>query len=171
MEKDLNLKISVLLQNFIEESGGTAILTRTDDTNTADPNRNRRLSQKASDLKERKRDIDDYSADMFISIHMNKFGQPQYKGAQVFYSDGSEDSRRLGEEIQTSLRETLDENNHRAAKPGSGIFVLKGNTVPSVLVECGFLSNKEEAELLSDEEYRRRVAWAIYIGAVRFFAE
>ncbi len=171
VEKDLNLKISFMLQKYIEESGGIAVLTRTDDVNTADPNRGRGVSQKSSDLKERKKDIEDYDADMFISIHMNKFGQTQYKGAQVFYSEGSEDSKILGEEMQGALRETLDRENRRSAKTGGNIFVLKGNTIPSVLIECGFLSNKEEAQMLSDEKYQRRTAWAIYVGMVRYFSK
>ncbi len=169
LEKDLNLKIAYFLQAYIEEGGGTAILTRTDDSNTANPDRDKNISQKKSDLKERKKDIEDYKADIFLSIHMNKFPQSKYKGAQVFYTAKSEESKKLGELIQKSIKDTIKDDNNRKAKATNDIFVLKNNKTPSALIECGFLSNPEETKLLSDEEYRRRMAWGIYIGIVRYF--
>lgn len=172
VEKEINLKISKILQGYIEESGGVAILTRTEDSNTADPQRAKGISQKMSDLKERKKDIEDFDADIFISVHMNKFQQSQYKGAQVFYTDDeSGESKRLGETIQQSIKDTVDDNNNRKAKPsGNSIYVLKGNTVPSALIECGFLSNSQEAALLKTEDYQRRIAWGIYLGISRFLS-
>lgn len=171
VEKDVNLKIAALLQKYIEESGGVAVLTRNSDTNTADPNRASGVSQKMSDLKERKKDIEDFKADLFLSIHMNKFSQSKYKGAQVFYTQNSEESKVLGETLQQAIKDTVEDANTRKAKPsGSAIFVLKNNTVPSALVECGFLSNPEEAALLGSEEYQKRIAWGIYIGILRFFS-
>lgn len=172
VEKEINLKISKILQEYIEESGGIAILTRTEDSNTADPLRAKGISQKMSDLKERKNDIDDFDADMFISIHMNKFQQSQYKGAQVFYTDDeSGESKKLGEIIQQAIKDTVDDDNNRKAKPsGKSIYVLKGNTIPSALIECGFLSNPQEAALLKTEDYQRRIAWGIYLGIVRFLS-
>ncbi len=115
---------------------------------------------------------EEYGADIFVSIHMNKFSASS-RGAQVFYSPNGDKSRVLGEEIQRSLREVLGGGNTREAKKSSGgsIFVLENATVPSVLVECGFLSNAEEAALLESEEYQEKVAWAVYIGITRYFAE
>ncbi len=171
VEKELNLEISKTLQKYIEQSGGIAILTRTEDSNTADPERQKGISQKMSDLKERKKDVTDYKADMFISIHMNKFQQPQYKGAQVFYTDDkSGEGKRLGDTIQQAIKDTVDDGNKRKAKNGNSIYVLKDNAVPSALVECGFLSNPQEAELLKTKDYQRRIAWGIYLGIVRFFS-
>ena len=171
VEKELNLEIARLVQGYIEEGGGTAILTRTEDKDTSDPNRAAGTSWKMSDLKSRKKDIENFKADAFVSIHMNKFGQSKYRGAQVFYTAESEESKILGETLQCSVRDILDDGNTREAKPSkNAIYVLKGNTVPSALIECGFLSNTEEAQLLSDPDYRRRVAWGIYIGIVRFFS-
>lgn len=171
VEKEINLKISQVLQKYIEEGGGCAILTRTEDTDTANPDRGNGISRKTSDLKERKQDIADYKADMFVSVHMNKFQQPQYKGAQVFYTSESGESKRLGETLQQALKDVLNDGNTRLAKPsGDKIFVLKNNTVPSALVECGFLSNPQEAEQLMNDDYRRKIAWGIYVGIARFFA-
>lgn len=171
VEKELNLEIARLVQGYIEEGGGTAILTRTEDKDTSDPNRAAGTSWKMSDLKSRKKDIENFKADAFVSIHMNKFGQSKYRGAQVFYTAESEESKILGETLQRSVKDVLDDGNTREAKPSkNAIYVLKGNTVPSALIECGFLSNAEEAQLLSDPDYRRRVAWGIYIGIVRFFS-
>lgn len=170
VEKELNLEISRLLSEYIEEGGGTAILTRTDDSDTADPSRGN-MSWKQSDLKSRRDDIEKFDADAFVSIHMNKFPQEKYHGAQVFYTESSEESKALGEAVQDALKELTDNTNTRAAKPsGSAIYVLKENTVPSVLVECGFLSNTEEAHRLLTPEYRRKTAWGIYIGLIRYFS-
>lgn len=170
VEKEINLEIAKILQEYLEESGAVAILTRTVDSNTADPMRDSKISQKMSDLKERKNDIDEFSADMFISIHMNKFSQTKYRGAQVFYTKSSEESRLLGETIQQTIKETLDDGNTRKAKPTDSIFVLKDNEIPSVLIECGFLSNSDEAKLLRNKDYQRKIAWGIYLGIVEYFS-
>ncbi len=170
LEKELNLEIAQILQEYLEESGAVAILTRTEDTNTADPNRKKGTSQKMSDLRERKDDIEEFSADMFISIHMNKFSQSKYRGAQVFYTKGTAESKLLGENLQKAIKETLNDGNTRVAKPADNIFVLKDNKIPSALIECGFLSNPEETELLKDRGYQRKMAWGIYLGIVQYFS-
>ena len=171
VEKEINLSIAKILQEYIETGGGIAYLTRTDDSNTADPNRGKGVSQKMSDLKERKKDIDDFNADLFISIHMNKFSQEQYRGAQVFYDPNLQESKKLGETIQQSVKDVVKDGNNRKAKAtGNSIFVLKGNKVPSALIECGFLSNSDEARLLKTPEYQRKIAWGIYVGIVRYFS-
>ncbi len=168
VEKELNLSVSEYLRDYIESSGGLVYMTRIDDSNTADPDRPKGITQKMSDLKNRKQSIEDCGADMFISIHMNKFAQSKYKGLQVFYGESSKESRKLGEEIQKSVVEVIQDGNTRKAKSAEGrIYVLKENKIPSVLVECGFLSNAEEAENLKNPEYQRRLAWSIYLGIVR----
>lgn len=169
-EKNINLQIALKLQEYIEQSGGVAILTRDSDESTQDPNRSSNISQKKSDLMERKAAMEKYGADIFVSIHMNKFEQEKYRGAQVFYAANGEESKRLGETIQQSLKDTLSDGNTREAKKsGNGIYILKNAAVPSALVECGFLSNAEEASLLQSEEYQQKVAWGIYIGIVKYF--
>ncbi len=170
-EKTLNLEVAKLLQQFIETGGGTAYLTRADDSDTADPNRQKGLSQKLSDLKERKAEIEKDSADVFVSVHMNKFEQEKYRGAQVFFDPTTEENKLLADEIQNAIREAVNDDNTRQPKDtGNNIYVLKNNSVPSVLVECGFLSNPEEAKLLTSSQYQRKVAWGIYVGLVRYFS-
>ena len=169
VEKEINLDIALRLQEFIEESGGIAILTRSEDVSTADKNRSKNLTQKKSDLIERKKAIEKYNADVFISIHMNKFPEEKYYGAQVFYPSKNEESKKLGELMQNSLKEYLDKTNTRKAKATNDIYVIKDNEIPSVLIECGFLSNKEEAKKFSEAEYRQKTAWAIYLGINKFF--
>ncbi len=172
VEKDLNLEVAKILQEYIESAGGTAYLTRNEDRSTAVPENERHVSMKMSDLKERKKAIDNLDADVFVSIHMNKFEQTKYKGAQVFFDNSLAENKRLAENIQQALMEVVDKSNNRSAKgSGKSIFVLRDNIIPSVLVECGFLSNTEEAKKLADTEYQRKLAWGIYTGIVRYFSE
>lgn len=171
IEKTLNLEIAMVLKSYIEENGGICYMTRAEDTNTADPNRKKGTSQKMSDLEMRKRNIDDYKADIFVSIHMNKFSQSQYSGLQVFYDGSSAESKALGEAIQSAAKRVVDTQNKRSAKAtGDKIYVLKGNPVPSVLVECGFLSNEAERNKLKTPEYQRKVAWGIYLGIMDYLS-
>lgn len=171
IEKEINLQIAQKLQVFIEENGGTVVMTRTTDTNTADPNRPKNISQKKSDLQQRKELPEKTGADAFVSIHMNKFSQSKYKGAQVFCAPGSEESKALGEIMQASLIKNADPNNTREFKEGNSIYILKDAKVPSVLIECGFLSNPDEAKLLMSDSYQQKVAWAILMGLTEYFAE
>lgn len=171
VEKELNLQISFLLKDYIEENGGICYMTRATDTNTADPQRSKGTSQKMSDLRTRKKNIDDFDADIFISIHMNKFSQSKYSGLQTFYDSSLPENKLLAESIQISVKSVLNDNNTRVAKPtGNSIYVLKGNSVPSALIECGFLSNPTEASNLKNPEYQKKVAWGIFLGIVNFFS-
>ena len=170
LEKDINLKISQKLQALIEQSGGIAVITRADDNSIHDPDKKTIREKKVSDLKNRKKFLEESSADVFVSIHLNKIEQPQYYGAQVFYSTQNEESKILGETIQKELIETIDNGNTRQAKPAPDtIYLLRNAKIPSVVVECGFLSNPEEERLLQSDEYQKKLAWAIYIGLMKFF--
>ena len=171
IEKDLNLKIALYLKTFIEENGGTVVMTRITDTNTADPQRPKTVSQKKSDLTERKNLPQKVNADIFISIHMNKFSDGQYKGAQVFCAPNSNESKMLGEAVQASLIKNADPNNTRQLKEGNSIFILKDQSITSILIECGFLSNKEESALLQTDGYQQKVAWSIFMGLTQYLAE
>lgn len=169
VEKDVNLDVTLRLREYLEQGGCTVMLTRDEDASTAKEEL-RGSSAKRSDLEERKKLATESEADIFVSIHMNKFPQEQYHGAQVFYSHNSEESKRLGEEIQKALKDVLDDDNQRQAKKiDGGVYILKNATLPSVIVECGFLSNPHEAQLLKQSEYRQKLAWGIYMGIIRFF--
>ena len=90
------------------------------------------------------------------------------KGAQVFYYGASKEGKNLAEVLQASLIERLDPENHRAAKSNDSYYLLKRTPTPTVIVECGFLSNSEEAQLLVTEEYQEKVAWAIHMGILKY---
>ncbi len=168
-EKEINLSVAKYLKDYISSGGGTVYMTRTEDTNTADPNRKMGESQKMSDLKARKESVEKYNADIFISIHMNKFSDGKYRGLQTFYDGNIPESKILADCIQNSAKDVLADGNNRCAKgTGNNIYILKGNKIPSVLVECGFLSNSDEAQKLKTPDYQRKVAWGIYMGIFEF---
>ncbi len=170
LEKELNLNVSLKLRDIIASNGGAAVMTREGDAPDV-PGANGKFV-KRDDLRYRLDVLDKADADLFISIHMNKFSEPKYSGAQVFYSQNGEESKVLGEIIQKSLRENIDPENSREAKRNeSGIYILKNAKVPAALVECGFLSNPTELEKLKTEEYQQSLAEAIYKGIEEFIKQ
>ena len=156
LEKDLNLSVAKSLGNYLEQSGATVIYTRIDDNSVVDAHSGIKKT-KLDDLKKRKHIKNNSGADMFVSIHMNKFPEQQYKGAQVFYPDKPHE--------QNKMKIFVDKTNNREIKNDEGsIFVLSDSTIPSVVVECGFLSNPEEEDKLQTKEYREKIAFAIFAG-------
>lgn len=171
-EKDVNLKITMKLKELLEASGAMVILTRNDDTSLYKEEEGKTIRQKYNEnLKNRKKIIKESSADMFVSIHLNKFEQSKYYGAQTFYPYGKDEDKQLATYIQAELKRVVDNTNNREIKPRNDLYLLKENEIPSTLIECGFLSNDKEAKLLNDEEYQNEIAWAIYVGIQRYFSE
>lgn len=169
-EKDVNLAITLKLRELIESSGGLVILTREDDSSLYTEDGNKTVRQKYNEnLKNRKELIKDARADMFVSIHLNAFEQSKYYGAQTFYPKGKDDSKELSKYVQQELKRVVDKTNNREVKPRDDIYLLKENEIPSMLIECGFLSNEKEAKLLTDEKYQEKIAWAIYVGIQKYF--
>ena len=171
-EKDVNLKITKKVKELLEASGAMVILTRNDDTSLYTEQVGKTIRQKYNEnLKNRKKIIEESSADMFISIHLNKFQESKYYGAQTFYPAGKEDDKQLATYIQGELKRVVDKTNNRKIKSTNDIYLIKDNEIPSTLIECGFLSNDKEAKLLNDEEYQDRIAWSIYVGIQKYFSE
>lgn len=170
IEKDINLEISKKLKAYIEEQGDTCIMIREVDEGLYSEY-GRIRNKKNEDLRNRKEIIKKYNADIFISIHLNSFPQSQYYGAQVFYPSGDKRSERLAKITQEELRKILDRGNNRVEKPSDTYYILRGNTIPSILVECGFLSNYEEEKLLNSSDYQNKIAWSIYSGLMRYIVE
>lgn len=171
-EKDVNLKITKKVKELLEASGAMVILTRNDDTSLYTEEAGKTIRQKYNEnLKNRKKIIQESSADMFISIHLNKFQESKYYGAQTFYPAGKEDDKQLATYIQGELKRVVDKTNNRKIKSTNDIYLIKDNEIPSTLIECGFLSNDKEAKLLNDEEYQDQIAWAIYVGIQKYFSE
>ena len=106
-----------------------------------------------------------------VSIHQNSYPEEYVKGAQVFYYGQSKEGEALAKKIQSSLVSYLDPKNHRVEKANESYYLLKKTPTPTVIVECGFLSNSEEAELLNTEEYQEKVAWAVMMGVIQYLNE
>ncbi|MCR1898631.1 N-acetylmuramoyl-L-alanine amidase CwlD [Irregularibacter muris] len=168
-EKHLNLKIAQKLRNFIEESGGIAILTRSEDKGLYSPEAGSLRQKKNEDLRNRRKIIQESQGDLMVSIHLNSFPSSKYYGSQTFYLKGDEESKILAEFVQEALRVTLDPDNHRQIKDSDSYYILKENGMPSILVEGGFLSNPKEEKLLNKDKYQDKVAWAIYTGIMKFY--
>lgn len=171
LEKDLNLAVAQILQKFTESGGTRVLLTRSDDNGIYDISGSIK-NKKVSDIKNREKFMNETNADVFVSVHMNKFSEKQYSGPQVFYSVNDGDSKHLAECIQSNMIAALSPKSKRETKPADeNIYLLKNATIPAVLVECGFLSNAEEEQKLKDENYQRKLAWAIYCGLIEYFNE
>lgn len=164
LEKEINLNISLMLNDIMTSHGLKTIMTRASD-NIEYADADSALDKKRYDLHSRMKLINDNPQALFISIHQNYFSDGQYSGAQVFYSGNNEESEELAHCIQQSIVQLLQPENTRQIKQvGSEIYLLYNAKSPAVMVECGFLSNEKEAELLKNESYCRQMAQAIYSG-------
>lgn len=169
VEKDINLDIALTLRSMLETSGFEVLMTRETDISIHNPSAKTVKEQKTSDLKNRLKMTTENPDAIFISIHQNQFPQGKYKGAQVFYGRKNEQSKVLAELLQSGMADQLDKTNKRQCKEGGKeLYLLYQSEVPAVLVECGFISNPEEASLLSTQEYRNKVAFSIYSGLMRY---
>ena len=161
------------MRELLESSGAVVVLTREDDSSLYTEDGSKTIREKYNEnLKNRKKIIEESNADMFISIHMNALagkGASKYYGAQTFYPSGKEDSIKLSKYIQKELKRVVDNTNNREVKPREDLYLLKDNEIPSVLIECGFLSNEKESKLLADEKYQEKIAWSIYAGIQNYF--
>lgn len=169
-EAETNLKIALKLQNLLEQSGATVILTRSDENAIYDMDSKTLKQKKISDLKNRVKIGNESSADIFVSIHLNKIPQQQYYGWQTFYKSGNENSIKLAKSIQTNLNESIQRENKRVPMKLDTVYIMKNVEIPISIVECGFLSNPEEEKLLLNDEYQNKLAWGIYAGIVDYFA-
>ena len=167
-EKDINLKIALLLKDELEESGIRVVMTRQSDKSLGTSENG---NQKVQDLKKRCELIDETKPVCAISIHQNSYPQEAIKGAQVFYFSSSTEGKKLAEILQNTLVEELDKENHRKAKENTSYYMLKKTAAPLVIVECGFLSNSQESALLSKEEYQEKVAKTICKGTLIYLKE
>ena len=168
-EAQINLKITLKVQNLLEQSGCTVILTRSDDNGIYDLDKDTLREKKVSDIKNRVKIGNESSADIFVSIHLNKISESQYYGWQCFYKNNDEKSKNLANNLQNSLNESIDKINNRVALPIQKIYIVEHVEIPISIVECGFLSNPEEEEQLQSDEYQDRLAWGIYNGITNYF--
>ncbi|OON92915.1 MAG: hypothetical protein ATN32_09245 [Candidatus Epulonipiscium fishelsonii] len=120
-------------------------------------------------MKARKEIINESNADLIVSIHQNAFTQPNIRGAQVFYYNDTSPGKILAQLVQKNVKEIADPNNTRQVKPSENYYILKTTEMPSIIIECGFLTHHEEEKLLMSEEYQDKMAFAIYKGIVEYF--
>ena len=167
LEKEINLKIALYLREYLEQSGSIVILTRDKDTGLYSSNSS---NKKREDLKNRKNIVRESNADLFLTIHLNSFPKQQYHGAQTFYPKDNPSGKEVAKLIQEELVNSLDKDNQRVPLSKDNVYIINDLTIPTVLVECGFLSNPEEAKLLKDSKHQRKIAWAMYVGIQKFFS-
>ena len=160
-EKDLNLELVFEIGKILEEKGYIVVYTRTDDKLLYNEDQNIKGIRKISDLKNRCEAANKYPNSIFVSIHMNSFGEGKYSGLQVYYSPGDEASRLLADKVQSSVKNSLQKENNRTIKQGDGMYLLENTEPTAVLIECGFLSNNEEAGRLRNQVYRTQLALVI----------
>ena len=158
-EKDINLAISKYLQEELSKEGAIVSLTRDDDYDLSTPKANYR---KRSDFDNRIKKINESKADMYVSIHINYLSDSNYKGPQVFYNKENEE---LAKVIQEEMNKDL-KGNREVKKIPSSTYMYNKLNVPGVLIECGFLSNPSERELLINSSYQKKVAESIASGIV-----
>lgn len=165
LEKDVTLGIALHLERLLQRAAVHVVMTRRDDRDLADSNAS---SKKAQDLSRRVELAERSGADVYISIHGNSFPSAAWSGAQTFHFPNRSDDQWLAERIQERLRLQLGPNRRQAT--AADYFVLREASMPSVVVEVGFLSNPRESELLGTKAYQLRVAEAIYMGIIDYFA-
>ena len=165
LEKDINLAIARKLQQFLLMQDVDVVLTRDSDAGLYDENAS---NKKVQDMKNRVALIEQRQPALTVSIHQNSYHEEYVHGAQVFYYAGSEKSKALAERMQQVMALELDSDNARQAKANDSYYLLKKTSTPIVIVECGFLSNYEEAQKLSSDLYQEKVAWAVHMAVMQF---
>ena len=168
-EAESNLKIALKVQNLLELSGATVILTRSDENAIYDIDSKTLKQKKISDIHNRVKIGNESSADIFVSIHLNKIPQQQYWGWQTFYKQDNEEGQKLATSIQKSLNDSIQKENTRVPMKIDNIYIIKHVEIPTTIVECGFLSNPEEEQLLLTDDYQNKLAWGIYTGIMDYF--
>lgn len=171
LEDEINLKIALKLKRFIEQSGGIAIMTREEDVGLYTDNSTTLSQKKVEDLQNRRELIESSGAEVFVSIHLNSFTKPGYYGSQTFYSETHDENEALAFILQEELKNVLDKENNRTPAIREDVYIIKDMSMPSVLIEAGFLSNENEARLLDTSEYQEKIAWSIYVGIMKYFNE
>jgi len=168
-EKDINLEISLKLNEILTIMGFDTKMVRTTDVSIHNLDAETIRQRKNSDLKNRKSLMDEIENCIYVSIHQNKFSDERIWGAQTFYSPNNNESKVLSEFIQTEIVKHIQPTNKRVVKKsGTNIYILYNATKPAVMVECGFMSNKNELFQLKDENYQSQMAFSIMSGIVNY---
>lgn len=169
LEKDINLQLSKKIEVLLQQRNLQTQMTRGEDALIYDASCKTMREKKVSDIKNRMAMIEAASDCLFLSIHQNYFSDTACRGTQVFYSPNNAQSAVLADAIQKAVVSAVQPENQRVIKPsGKEIYLLYHAQVPAVMVECGFLSNPEEAAKLTDEDYQNKIAAAIVDGVCNY---
>lgn len=168
-EAETNLKITLKVQSLLEQSGATVVLTRSDENAIYDLDKTTLRQKKISDIHNRVKIGNESSADIFVSIHLNKISQQQYYGWQCFYKQNDEKITALAKSLQENLNDSIQKENKRVSMKLDNVYIIKHVEIPISIVECGFLSNPEEETQLLSDDYQNRLAWGIYNGIMDYF--
>ena len=168
-EAESNLAITLKVQKLLEQSGAHVVLTRSDEKSIYDLDSKTLKQKKISDIHNRVKIGNSASADIFVSIHLNKIPQQEYTGWQCFYNSKNEHSKKLAEMIQENLNQAIQKENERIAMKLDKVYIMKHVEIPISIVECGFLSNPQEEQELLQDSYQERLAWGIYNGILSYF--
>ncbi len=165
LEKDINLAIAVKVKQFLEAEDVQVIMTRETEAGLYEEGDS---NKKVQDMKKRIEIIEETEPAVTVSIHQNSYHEEYVHGAQVFYYATSEEGKKLAGILQQRLIEGIDKDNTRVEKANDSYYLLKKTSTPIVIVECGFLSNMEEADALSNDLYQEKLAWAIHLGIMQY---
>lgn len=169
LEKDINLDICLVLRDIFIANGFDVVMTRDTDVSIHDYGIKSVKKQKTSDLHNRLAIVDSHPNAIFLSIHQNKYSSGKAKGAQVFYSPNNPESRELAEILQEDFISMLQPDNNRLCKKaGKNLYLMYKAKCPSVLIECGFMSNSDELANLTDSDYQAQVAFTAFCSVMRF---
>lgn len=171
-EKDINLAISKNCKELFTALGFQPICTRETDEAIYDEGVEGLSAQKKSDMENRLAIFSKYTDAISISIHQNQFTDSRYSGAQMFYQQDNTEGERLAQNMQKQFVNLLDPENTRETKPVTDeLYLLKNTSCAAIMIECGFLSNPQEAQLLESDEYQKQVSFAIFTGLMEYSLE
>lgn len=165
LEKDINLQIAKRVKTLLEQNDVKVVMVREDDQGLYDESAS---NKKVQDMKRRMEVIEKSDAVLAVSIHQNSYQEEYVCGPQVFYYTTSEEGKTAAFLMQVQLAEGLEQEKKREAKANNSYYLLKKSTIPTIIVECGFLSNYAEAERLKTEAYQEQVAFQITMGILKY---
>ncbi|MEG0073047.1 MAG: N-acetylmuramoyl-L-alanine amidase [Clostridia bacterium] len=168
-EQKINLEIVLKIQKLLEQNGSIVVITRSDEKAIYNDEKASIKQKKISDIYNRVDITNSSNADLLVSIHLNKFTDPKYSGWQTFYKTGSIKSKKIAEDIQEYINKNMNKENNRIPRVIKDIYLIDNSEIPSVVVECGFISNNEESILLKENEYQNKIAWGIFMGIQEYF--
>ena len=160
LEKDINLSIAKLLHSLLEEKGFQVYLTRTDDSAP---------DSKREDMTNRAEFIEQKQPDFIISIHQNSYTDESVSGPQVFYYSSSPEGKAFADVMQQTINSHINPTKPRSPQANNNYYLLKNAPSPMIIVECGFLSNPQDAALLITEDYQKQMAQGIYLGLLAYY--